>query len=195
MKEKIKACPVCGKEMATSAKVCPSCGAKNKKPIYKKWWFWALIVLLIAAVGSSAGGGSDPAPQKSQGETQPSASSVGNVSEPTEPEAPAITYTACTVKQLMDDLNSNALKAEKTYQDQFVELTGKVNVIDSDGSYISLRPADNEYAIIGVTCYLRNDEQVAAVLELSVGDTVTVRGQITNVGEVMGYSLDIDSFI
>ena len=48
MKEKLKNCPVCGKEMAAGAKVCPSCGAKNKKPIYRRWWFWVLVVLVIA---------------------------------------------------------------------------------------------------------------------------------------------------
>ena len=48
MKEKLKTCPVCGKEMAAGAKACPSCGAKNKKPIYRRWWFWVLVVLVIA---------------------------------------------------------------------------------------------------------------------------------------------------
>ena len=43
MKEKLKTCPVCGKEMAAGAKACPSCGAKNKKPIYRRWWFWVLV--------------------------------------------------------------------------------------------------------------------------------------------------------
>jgi len=33
------------------------------------------------------------------------------------------------------------------------------------------------------------------VMELSVGDPVTVRGKITSVGEVLGYSLNIDSFV
>lgn len=42
-------CKTCGKEIAKSAKVCPSCGAKVKEPIYKKWWLWLIIVLVIAA--------------------------------------------------------------------------------------------------------------------------------------------------
>jgi len=29
-------CKSCSQEIASSAKSCPGCGAKNKKPIYKK---------------------------------------------------------------------------------------------------------------------------------------------------------------
>lgn len=47
-------CKVCGKDIAASAKACPNCGAKNKKPFYKKWWVWAIVVIvLIAALGNT----------------------------------------------------------------------------------------------------------------------------------------------
>lgn len=50
---KIIACKTCGAEIAASAKSCPHCGAKNSKPIFKKWWFWVIIVIFIGAIGSS----------------------------------------------------------------------------------------------------------------------------------------------
>lgn len=53
-KNKLTTCKACGQEMAKSAKACPHCGAKNKKPIFKKWWFWAIIVVLFIAIISSA---------------------------------------------------------------------------------------------------------------------------------------------
>ena len=53
MKKKMKKCKTCGQEIARKAKICPHCGAKNKKPIFKKWWFWAIIVVLIIAIGTS----------------------------------------------------------------------------------------------------------------------------------------------
>ena len=57
MSQKMISCKACGKEIAASAKACPECGAKNKKPIYKKWWLWVIVaVVLIAAV---SGGGND----------------------------------------------------------------------------------------------------------------------------------------
>lgn len=43
----MKNCKICGKEIARSAKVCPHCGAKNKKPIYKRIWVWFLGVIII----------------------------------------------------------------------------------------------------------------------------------------------------
>ena len=48
-------CKVCKAEIAKNAKTCPHCGAKNKKPIYKKWWFWAIIIMVLIASCSTGG--------------------------------------------------------------------------------------------------------------------------------------------
>ena len=56
MKKKLTSCKACGNEIAKSAKRCPHCGAKNKKPIFKKWWFWLIVLIVIGAIGS---GGDD----------------------------------------------------------------------------------------------------------------------------------------
>lgn len=53
---KLIQCKTCNEEIAAGAKVCPKCGAKNKKPFYKKWWVWVIAVIVVAAI---AGGGSD----------------------------------------------------------------------------------------------------------------------------------------
>lgn len=58
-KSKLTACKACGAEIAKSAKSCPHCGAKNKKPIFKRWWFWVVVMLLLIAIGSSGGGDSN----------------------------------------------------------------------------------------------------------------------------------------
>lgn len=41
-------------------------------------------------------------------------------------------------------------------------------------------------------CYIKSDEQLDKVKELSTGDDVTVGGKVTGIGEIMGYSIDID---
>ncbi|MGU9356181.1 Ltp family lipoprotein [Clostridium perfringens] len=52
---KMKKCKVCSKEIASNAKTCPECGAKNKKAIYKRPWFIILaIIIIIGAVGGSS---------------------------------------------------------------------------------------------------------------------------------------------
>lgn len=56
MANKLTTCKSCGAEIATNAKVCPNCGAKNKKPIYKRWWFWVIVALvLISVIAGSTG--------------------------------------------------------------------------------------------------------------------------------------------
>ncbi len=54
MADKMKNCSTCNAEIASSAKTCPNCGAKNKKPIYKRWWF--ILIVVLSAFGSLGGG-------------------------------------------------------------------------------------------------------------------------------------------
>jgi hypothetical protein len=72
-------------------------------------------------------------------------------------------------------------------------VTGRLATIDSDGKYISILPTEDEWAFLGVQCYIQTDEQRSQVADLSKGDVLIVKGKITSVGEVLGYSLDIDS--
>lgn len=182
-KDKMTTCKHCGQEIAASAKVCPHCGGKNKPPIYKRWWFIAIIVIIVlAAIGGS--GSSD-----SSGSTSSTATSKTAVSSSSS-EA-AIEYTAYTVTELSEDLDSNALKAADKYKGQYVELTGRLSVIDSNGKYISIVDSTDEWAITGVQCYIKNDEQKQVVMDMSVGDEIVVKGKITDVGEVLGYFLDM----
>ena len=51
---KLTKCKVCQAEIAKSAKRCPNCGAKLKKPLYKKWWFWLVLLCLIGGGVSSS---------------------------------------------------------------------------------------------------------------------------------------------
>ena len=182
-KDKMTTCKHCGQEIAASAKVCPHCGGKNKPPIYKRWWFIAIIVIIVlAAIGGS--GSSD-----SSGSTSSTATSKTAVSSSSS-EA-AIEYTAYTVTELSEDLDSNALKAADKYKGQYVELTGRLSVIDSNGKYISIVDSTDEWAITGVQCYIKNDEQKQVVMHIAIGDEIFVKGKITDVVEVWGYFLDM----
>lgn len=188
---KMVTCKHCGAEIAASAKTCPQCGGKNKKPIYKRPWFIAVIaIIILGAIGGSLGGETADKPGKTDAPV--SQSENINTTQP-ESETPEITYTAYAVSELMDDLNGNALKAAEKYKDQYVELTGRLNVIDSSGMYISIVSTKDEFAILGVQCYIKSEDQKTAVMDMAVGDTLVVKGKITDVGEILGYSLDIDS--
>ena len=42
-------------------------------------------------------------------------------------------------------------------------------------------------------CNIQNDEQRDYLLEKVIGDEVTVKGKITSIGEILGYTIKIDS--
>ena len=173
--QKTKLCKTCQKEIPNKAQICIHCGVKIKKPFYKRVWFIGLVAVI--AIGIIAGTGNDNEP----------------TSSPVQSEQKEIIYTPYDVSELMTDLKTNALNAETKYNNQYVEITGQLDVIDSDGSYISLSPANDPFAILGVQCYIKSDEQKARVAQMSKDDIITLRGKITSVGEVFGYSLNIDS--
>lgn len=41
--------------MKKSEKICPSCGAKNKKPFFKRWWFILFVIIVVVGIVSSMG--------------------------------------------------------------------------------------------------------------------------------------------
>lgn len=171
---KITNCKTCNAEIAASAKTCPNCGAKNKKPVYKKPWFIALIVVVLVAVIVGGGSGSGSGGSESNEEQK-------------------VEYKAYGVGELIDDLEANAMKASEKYLNQHVELTGQLSVIDSSGAYFSIERTGGDFELYNVTCYLQSDEQKKVIMEASVGDVLVVKGEITDVGEILGYDLDVAS--
>lgn len=187
---KMTTCKTCGKEMARSAKVCPSCGAKNKKPFFTRPWFIAIVALII--IGAIASGGKSESGNTTAVADKTNSNNSEVKDNTAENTTIAIEYVDYTVDDLMAQLEENALKASNDHKGENVRITGKLNNIDSSGKYISLVP-NTDFAIIGVQCYIKNDETKAKVAELSKDSLVTLTGKITDVGEVLGYSLNIDN--
>ena len=187
---KMTTCKTCGKEMARSAKVCPSCGAKTKKPFFTRPWFIAIVALII--IGAIASGGKSESGNTTAVADKTNSNNSEVKDNTAESTTIAIEYVDYTVDDLMAQLEENALKASNDHKGENVRITGKLNNIDSSGKYISLVP-NTDFAIIGVQCYIKNDETKAKVAELSKDSLVTLTGKITDVGEVLGYSLNIDN--
>lgn len=179
-------CKKCGNEIDKRAVICPNCGCKVKKPIFKKWWFWVVIVILIIAVSAAAGG---------KNETNNSSADVASSSQ-TDSNTETKSYEKIELQTMIDDLNSNALKAEKTYNNKYVEITGRITNFDSNGSYISIESVGaGDFNLDTVLCNIGNKEQLDLLLEKSTGDIVTIKGKVTSVGEVLGYSVKIEEII
>ena len=100
--------------------------------------------------------------------------------------------TTISVDDMVAELEDNALNASDHYKDTYLEITGKLSNIDSSGKYINLDPVNSDFSIYGVQCYISDDAQRNAISNMKKGDTITLKGQCTDVGEVLGYSLDID---
>ena len=160
-----------------------------KRPIYKKWWFWVIIgVVVIGIIGGAAG--------ESDGTTEDTGDNITTANDGGEknPSSTEKNYEKVDLQTLLDELEENALRAESKYQNTYIEITGKIKVIDSDGAYITVEPVHaGEWNFNTVQCYIKSGAQKDFIIEKSVGDTVTIKGKVFSIGEILGYSINIDS--
>lgn len=105
-----------------------------------------------------------------------------------------INYEKVELQKMIDDLETNALAAKDTYQNKYVEICGEISTIDASGDYISLIPKDGS-ALNSILCKIYDNELREFIMIHKKGDMITVQGQITDVGEVLGYVLRSHTFI
>ncbi|MBQ7661664.1 MAG: hypothetical protein IJS44_06370 [Clostridia bacterium] len=195
-------CQACGQEIAKTATACPACGAKVKKPIFKKWWFWVIVGVVVLSAISAASGNKKATPtSQNQAETAPqvqaAAPSVTTAATAQMTESKVIEYTPYDCIALFDELAKNALRAEQAHQDEYVEVTGYIHGFDSDGKYFTVGARENDYDHLfdSITCYFKNDTQRETAIQMDKYDKITIRGKITSIGEVLGYRIDVDEII
>ncbi len=174
-----KQCKKCKEQINKKAKKCPHCGAKQGMPV----WLIVIIVIVVISIIASAGGNS---------EESSSGTSNGNSSSQTQE---TIEYIKVSKDDLDEALSNNAAAAKDTYNKKYVEITGKLGTIDSDLKYISLMSSTKEYDFNGIHCKIKNNEQKDIVKTLTKDQEITIRGKITDVGEVLGFYLDITEII
>lgn len=173
----MKKCKYCKTEIDEKAKICPNCKKKQKKiPT------WLIIVAAIVVIGIIATSGSDENTENN---------STTNESTITEKKE----YIKVTVDQLEDELENNAAAAKEKYNNKYVEVSGKLGTIDSDMQYISLLSETDEWDLLGIHCTIKNDSQRNKVKQLTKDQKLTIKGKITDVGEVLGYYLNVEDII
>lgn len=108
-------CKQCGEEMASNAKFCTNCGAKNKKPIFKKWWFWVLVIIVLS--GMVGNGGKESDKNATVSETESSSDKISEKENQTETEtmqeeseAPDIELSTEFEKTVWEIANNNGCK-------------------------------------------------------------------------------------
>ena len=201
-------CVYCGKTQETGSQpIIPAPG--------KKWGKFrpaviAGIVTLSACLGViaalSGGGGSPkttPAPVRN-GEPKATEEPLQTkeISENAQPSvktsdalddehAETIEYITCDVSEMLKELSANALRAKQQYDQKYVLIDGYLGAIDSNGSYFSLYPDDDPWTFDTIHCSIRDEEVLNTVSWLNRKDHILVWGRITDVGEVLGYYLDV----
>ena len=179
-----KQCKKCREQINKKAKKCPHCGAKQGMPI------WLIIVIILVFIGiiSNLGNSSN----SSTADDNNSATTKDNNSSNTTQE---IEYIKVTKDDLDEALENNAAAAKETYNNKYIEVTGKFGNIDSDLKYISLYSSTKEYDFNGIHCTLKNNDQRNIAKSLTKDQEITVKGKVTDVGEVLGYYLNITEII
>ena len=148
----------------------------------KKIAKYFLIFCVICGVASAlTGGGQSPA-------SSPSPAKQSAAPAPKQ-------YAAVDANAMMSDLERNAAAAQQKYKGQAVCVVGRVGAIDSNGDYILIQ-SDNEFAITGIICNLNknDDKQKNFLMSIQNGQRIRAYGDITDVGEVLGYAMKVDAF-
>lgn len=185
---------------------------KASRPWFKKKRFWllGLVGFLIVIVALSSGSGDDdadsPAATTPAASPSESASAVESAApgedaveeeateeeateEEAEEEEPA-PLMEVTAQQMIEDLEANALAAANNYKGQRVAVTGYVSNIDASGDYFTLR-GDDEYSFTNIMFFI-DESHLDVVSGFTSGQEVTVTGLVTDVGEILGYSIDTE---
>lgn len=106
---------------------------------------------------------------------------------------PAIKFKKYTVTEMVNDLDKNAARAKEKYDLKYVEITGRVTMIDDTSSNFKLIPTNNDWEFRTVDCMAKTDAHEQKIKNISNGDIITVRGKIILANE-WGYAMDIYSF-
>lgn len=104
-----------------------------------------------------------------------------------------IEYEEIKADTLLDILEENPLRAETLYNGEYLEITGEISNIDSDGSYICIVRTDGKKGYGRIQCFITTTEQLNKVIDMKIGDTVIVEGKMKEVGEIIGYLFDMDN--
>ena len=97
-------------------------------------------------------------------------------------EDPSLQFMVVSVNTLISEIDANAMRASEKYEDKLVELTGRIDLIESNGSF-SIYPTNNQWEFRGVSCKATTEEQKKILMNYSKGNVITVKGKLTTLNE------------
>ena len=180
IKMKEKTCRNCGQAINKNAVICTSCGAKIKKPLFKKWWFWLIIVICVAGISVS------------NNDNKTNDVSDKTVVSDEELVLSEDEYKAQCVSVPYNDIARNP----NNYKGQKAVFKGQVIQVQESGKNVVLRinTTQGQYGLWDDTIYVdykRKDDNESRVLD---DDIVTVYGEIKGIKDyraVLGNQISI----
>ena len=165
-------CKSCGADIASSAKHCPSCGAKKKKPIYKRVWFWILVVVLLIAIAdfvASKVNPSDPVEFETTTEEDSNAYVAGSK-----------VAVEIDCDKLAEAYNKNPNYYDKILNNQVAEWSGTITSITNsdDGEVLVYMQCGLDGYLIDnvIAATINNDKDKKAILGYKEGDKIKMKG-------------------
>lgn len=146
------------------------------------------VVVLLGVIGGLMGGGDKNAPSSS---STPAATEKQDKAQQPKQKV----YNDADINVLLSEAKDNAAAANQNYKGKDVKITGgHVYNIDSDVHYITIDGSAAKYTMIHVRCDVNssNKELKDSILKLKKEQPVTVYGTISDVGDIMGYTLKLD---
>lgn len=142
-----------------------------------------LVMVLVLFAVFALGSGSDETKSTSKGST-------------TAAETKPVEYTTVEIDTLLDELSKNAYNAQQKWKGQYVAIEGGViSTIDASGKYFAIESTDEQYFLESIRVDIPENIRSDVMSIISSEASVTVKGKITDVGEIMGYSVDADDVI
>ena len=145
-----------------------------KNDRFMKKYFWTLSVLAIFAVGFAASDDSDT-------------EAVSKEEIPMEMEK-------VTVGEMTKVLDENEMRAQKKFSGKWLEITGYLGNMDSEGEYFSVESNSARVFSTDVRCNIPSDKRetiTEKLANMNKGDKIMVKGKVTDMGEIMGYTVSI----
>ena len=175
-------CKSCGKEIGKGVKKCVHCGADQRNFFVRHKVLTVILALFVIACVRVI---MDP----NSGDTSPAQAPAATTASTPAPKAEPMVVTA---DKLAADMKGNPLNASETYKGKYVEVTGQLASIDSDGKYFSISPMMNDdFFLTTILCNI-TPEQKATVSKFTSEQKLTVTGTMTGVGEIMGYTMKVE---
>lgn len=164
-------CKACGKEIAKGVKKCLYCG-KDQRNFFMKHKIITFIFAFIIITGIGSALDKDNDSPSTTVDTK-----VTEVKKEKVKEEKKVEVIKVSANEFLQAYEDNEVKADKTYKNKTVLLTGEITEIGvSFGSTYVILSSGEGYSFTGARCFFEDDSEIDKVAELKDGDTVTIQG-------------------